>query len=230
MVVLSPQEQEYLLHALDTAQCLREQHQFYLWSQGALQALLPHRVLLCLRLDGEGRVQRVECLHSIFLDMEARRQLCDPLDGPAPGLLCAWRQGGEQPLAVEVPGFGHALVHGSGALTAGASCFVLLGLPYPAAMRQCWLLQLLLPSLHLALQRSVSAGALSRATELKPAVSPRQAQILCGLREGKSNEEIGQLLGISSLTVKNHLQRLYRQLGVSNRAHAVALCTTHKFD
>jgi DNA-binding CsgD family transcriptional regulator len=32
------------------------------------------------------------------------------------------------------------------------------------------------------------------------------------------------LLGISALTVKNHLQRIYRTLGVGNRAHALARC------
>jgi DNA-binding CsgD family transcriptional regulator len=30
------------------------------------------------------------------------------------------------------------------------------------------------------------------------------------------------ILGISAMTVKNHLQRVYRVLGVSTRAHAVA--------
>ena len=44
------------------------------------------------------------------------------------------------------------------------------------------------------------------------------------LREGKSNDEMARILGISALTVKNHLQRIYRMLGVSNRAHALARC------
>jgi transcriptional regulator EpsA len=55
-------------------------------------------------------------------------------------------------------------------------------------------------------------------------VSAREAQVLFWLREGKSNDEIAQLLGISALTVKNHLQRLYRLLGVSNRTHAISRC------
>ena len=101
----------------------------------------------------------------------------------------------------------------------GGSAFVLLGLPCEAGFRESWLLQLLLPYLHLAQQRIATAV---QAPVLTPAVSPRQAEILQWLREGKSNEEIGRLLGISALTVKNHLQRLYRQLGVSNRTHAVA--------
>jgi DNA-binding CsgD family transcriptional regulator len=35
---------------------------------------------------------------------------------------------------------------------------------------------------------------------------------------------MGKILGISALTVKNHLQRIYRTLGVANRAHALARC------
>jgi DNA-binding CsgD family transcriptional regulator len=36
---------------------------------------------------------------------------------------------------------------------------------------------------------------------------------------------VGCILGISAATVKNHLQRIYRTLGVSNRAHALARCS-----
>jgi transcriptional regulator EpsA len=56
-----------------------------------------------------------------------------------------------------------------------------------------------------------------------PRVTPREAQILAWVREGKSNLEIGVELGISALTVKNHIQKILRKLGASNRAHAVAL-------
>jgi transcriptional regulator EpsA len=54
-------------------------------------------------------------------------------------------------------------------------------------------------------------------------VTPREAQILCWVRDGKNNQEIGLALGISALTVKNHVQKILRKLGASNRAHAVAL-------
>ena len=228
MVILNPREQEYLLHALETAHALREHYQFYLWSQGALQALLPHRVLLCLRLDAGGDPQHIDCLHSAVLDPSQRRQLCDTREGYGPELLQQWHQGGAVPLALDTAEFGPALIHGTGALPSGGSCFMLLGLPAQAEARYSWLLQLLLPCLHMALQR-VAAGEV-QARHALLSVSPRQAQILDGVREGKSNEEIGRILGISALTVKNHLQRLYRQLGVSNRAHAVALYGARKFD
>lgn len=214
-------EQEYLLHAIDAAHGIASLRELFLWSQGALQTLLPHGVLLCIQLDEQGRARKVECLHSSVLAPSERTLLCDAAQGPAAAWLRQWQQGGGQPLALQAGGMGHGLVHGSGALTAGGSAVVLLGLPAAAGFRESWLLQLLLPYLHLALQR-IATSALAPAA---PAVSPRQAEILQWLREGKSNEEIGRLLGISPLTVKNHLQRLYRQLGVSNRTHAVARST-----
>jgi DNA-binding NarL/FixJ family response regulator len=42
------------------------------------------------------------------------------------------------------------------------------------------------------------------------------------VREGKSNVEIASLLGISALTVKNHVQKILRKVGAANRAQAVA--------
>lgn len=53
-------------------------------------------------------------------------------------------------------------------------------------------------------------------------LSPRQAQALVGVAEGWSNEEIGMLLGISAESVKTHLRKAYRKLGVAGRAGAVA--------
>jgi len=219
--MLSPdaREQEYLLHAIEGAQGIATQRELFLWSQGALQTLLPHGVLLCIELDQQGRARKGDCLHGAVLAPSERALLCDAAQGPAPAWLRQWQAGGGQPLVLRAGAMGHGLLHGSGALAAGGSAFVLLGLPAAAGAREGTLLQLLLPYLHLALQRIASAAALPATA---PAVSPRQAEILQWLREGKSNEEIGRLLGISALTVKNHLQRLYRQLGVHNRTHAVA--------
>ena len=55
-------------------------------------------------------------------------------------------------------------------------------------------------------------------------LSEREIQIMSGVRDGKTNAEIGAELGISPLTVKNHVQRILRKLGVANRAQAVARC------
>lgn len=53
-------------------------------------------------------------------------------------------------------------------------------------------------------------------------LSGREAEIMHWVGMGKTNHEIGQILDISSFTVKNHLQRIFKKLNVSNRAQAVS--------
>jgi DNA-binding CsgD family transcriptional regulator len=53
-------------------------------------------------------------------------------------------------------------------------------------------------------------------------LTEREEQILQWISEGKTNAEIALIVGISSFTVKNHAQRIFRKLGVTNRIEAVA--------
>jgi DNA-binding NarL/FixJ family response regulator len=48
-------------------------------------------------------------------------------------------------------------------------------------------------------------------------VSTKERAVLAQLLEGKSNREISSELGISEKTVKNHLWKIYRKLGVKSR-------------
>ena len=43
LVILSKTEQEYLLRIIESSITLRERRALFLWSQGQLQALLPHQ-------------------------------------------------------------------------------------------------------------------------------------------------------------------------------------------
>lgn len=52
-------------------------------------------------------------------------------------------------------------------------------------------------------------------------VSPRQADVLRLLIEGKSNKAISRDLGIAESTVKTHLETLYRKLDATSRTQAV---------
>lgn len=51
-------------------------------------------------------------------------------------------------------------------------------------------------------------------------LTPRQIEILRLLARGLTNADIARVLGISSATVKNHLERIYDLLGASNRTEA----------
>ena len=52
-------------------------------------------------------------------------------------------------------------------------------------------------------------------------LSKRQTQLLAALEEGLSNRDIAERLGISEHTVKVHLWRLFRRLGVKSRTQAI---------
>jgi DNA-binding NarL/FixJ family response regulator len=55
------------------------------------------------------------------------------------------------------------------------------------------------------------------------ALTDREREVLTGMSRGRSNAEIGRELYLSEDTVKTHARRLFRKLGASDRAHAVAL-------
>ncbi len=56
-------------------------------------------------------------------------------------------------------------------------------------------------------------------------LSPRETDILSWIAQGKTNPEIGIILGISRRTVHKHLEHIYLKLGVENRTAAAAVAT-----
>lgn len=68
--------------------------------------------------------------------------------------------------------------------------------------------------------RRAAAGKLS--FDLRPAsagarVSAREREVVAGVVDGLSNDEIAGRLGISSKTVESHLRRLFERLAVASR-------------
>jgi len=53
-------------------------------------------------------------------------------------------------------------------------------------------------------------------------LTPRQAEILALMGEGRSDPEIGKMLYLEETTVRSHVHRIIQRLGVENRAQAVA--------
>jgi len=54
-------------------------------------------------------------------------------------------------------------------------------------------------------------------------LSPREAEVLLWIAQGKNNEEIGIILGAARNTVKKHVLHLLKKLGVESR-NAAAVC------
>jgi DNA-binding CsgD family transcriptional regulator len=51
----------------------------------------------------------------------------------------------------------------------------------------------------------------------------RERDVLGWILKGKTNPEIGQILGTCPRTIDKHAERIYRKLGVSNRSEAIRL-------
>ncbi len=51
-------------------------------------------------------------------------------------------------------------------------------------------------------------------------VTHRESEVLRWIAKGKSNRDIGEILGLSARTVTKHLEQIYVKLGVENRASA----------
>ena len=47
--------------------------------------------------------------------------------------------------------------------------------------------------------------------------------MLLWIARGKSNRDIGEILGLSPRTVNKHLEQVYMKLGVENRASAAVV-------
>lgn len=61
-------------------------------------------------------------------------------------------------------------------------------------------------------------------------LTPREAEVLSWLAKGKTNRDIGDILGMSPRTVNKHLEHVYEKLGVETRAAAAALAMRAESD
>lgn len=74
-------------------------------------------------------------------------------------------------------------------------------------------------------QRTANAAVPSRLTNA--ALTPRETEVLSWLAKGKTNRDIGDILGMSHRTVNKHLEHIFEKLGVETRAAAAALAIVH---
>jgi len=266
LIILSKPEEEVLVRAIEAGMDVQHLRQLFVWCQGALSGLLPHRIMVCIQLDEAGQAACVECLNSVPLDPVTQLRLCDASDGLAVRLAAHCRDmnrlsclidgvrseplsfedgvitrdrrqaglGDGQQLAqlgheVSVLGLRNALVHGTGRLPGGSAYFALFQVTGEPTVRHAFFLSLMLPYLHMAFMRVIVNRESPRAsTTQRQPLTPRELEVLGWVVQGKSNPEIGLILGLSSLTVKNHLQKIYRKLDVHNRVQALSRCNELK--
>jgi DNA-binding NarL/FixJ family response regulator len=66
-------------------------------------------------------------------------------------------------------------------------------------------------------------GAASRLATA--ALTPREAEVLSWIAKGKTNRDVGDILGLSPRTVNKHLEHVFEKLGVETRSAAAALAS-----
>lgn len=233
---------EYFVAAIESAHSVSSLSDFFMWVRGSLWAVFPHEIMLCsLGNPKESQYYR-DCLHDEPLSAHKSAML---LDGPYSvlarlqaharqfqvGELCLDAAGNcslplPEGLASDFAALGLGELWfvdcGSGGNLSPCS-FALIGRTLRAELQP--LLPLFKASIQLVLMRVTASGsdaqALAKPDASDTALTPRQQEIMNWVRQGKTNEEVGLIMGISPFTVKNHLQKIYARLKVSNRLQAV---------
>ena len=81
------------------------------------------------------------------------------------------------------------------------------------------------PAEHLFRVTEVESGNVNDVLREQLQLTQREAEVLTWIAHGKSNRDIGEILGISPRTVNKHLEQIFTKLGVENRTSAAAQAT-----
>ena len=219
------------------------------WLRDARE-FLPHQVLLAAWGDFQRNNLKCEIVSHLPALRTVQGRGC-PLDDLQRESYALWVRGGREPLVLAASAatalrkscgctlhsalteMRSLVVHGVRDKLSGCdSLYIALDsvyvLPKGGHSRFTALAHLLLGQLDLVWRRLASfrleelpaaqAIALPRALEL----STREREILASLARGSTNHDIAESLAISLFTVKNHMKRIFRKIGVSNRTQAAA--------
>ncbi len=239
---LNDSERESLFLNIDVSLRVHTRPQLFGWVQGTLQSLIQHEILICGLQEGRATSMRADSFSTAPVDCTKLNEIFQQDVSLVPHLIKLWEENRCQAITCETERGPFAagalarelarvdvsavLAHGthdaSGNMT---SFFVFASRPGVLSAKQTYLADLVVPYLHAAFVRSQVTWPLDRAGANKPVktglLTPREQQILQWIYHGKSNIEIGMILEISPLTVKNHVQKTLRKLNVLNRTQAV---------
>jgi transcriptional regulator EpsA len=216
--------------------------QLLTWTQGPMQDLIKHELLICALRDGEPPAFHVDLFAKPPAEPGRIGNLLQRDASMVPYLVRTWEsnffrpvalaaeagsQFAQSPLARELDGLeAHlVLVHGTvDAHGQAESLFAFACRTEAVGPRHAVFADLLVPFLHQAWMRTRLKLTAPDGIDAGPAsavLTSREQEILGWIHGGKSNIEIGFILGISPLTVKNHVQKILSKLNVRNRAQAV---------
>lgn len=210
---------------------------FFLWSQGALRALIPHDTLICASGLGASRGMLMRYYSSSrYFEQAHFEAACFGGDALVPALMREWESSGKPQFLLpraddldlaerldrlELRNLIAHGIRGAEPQSGGFYCFSRTTLD--ESERTARLLDLLLPCVHATYCRVLqeeprSTGMAGQAS----AVTPREVEILHLIKDGKSTSDIADHLSLSPFTVRNHVKNILRKLNACSRSHAVA--------
>lgn len=230
-----------VMDAVESSFYIKSKNQFFIWARGDLQNIFPHEVMISFLHEMPGKKTHTDtfCGTSVS-DKLFDGMLCGD-NGVINKLMGAWKKSpgplvmdensiriviGEDGMSIlEKEGIDHLVSHGMRDTNENVmSFFSFMRIPGDVGPRQARLLEVLVPYLHRAMISAVAVDHES-GKEVQPCgviITDREKEVLKWIQVGKSNWEIAAILGISPFTVKNHICKITRKLGVQTRGHAVS--------
>ncbi len=251
-LLLDAREAQALVRLVEAGQAVVRRSQFFVWMRSHVRSLLPHVVSVCGAYSRERRQLQFKVFNSVVLPAQLLDALGADGSPLLERAVQRWGDGGGRAFSSSLAdaaspwsglhvaeqlanqGLRHALVHGVCRPERPYELETFFLLLSDSAYDTTQKIELVVPQLHATYMRSVTTEhtlapmaaarpAMPQPSRGAPPVTERELHILHWVREGKSNQEISQLLDISVLTVKNHIHKILGKLGANNRAHAVTL-------
>jgi transcriptional regulator EpsA len=219
---------------------------------GVLSILFPHEVLLCgMRHENDEPLQFESFISTRYVTEQHIKLATKAAEGLISRSITAWEShhrpiiiaegrsagdyGNHHVPFVEAPGalqqieLKNIAAHGLASKTGEVlSFFSFSRIPGELNAKHAYLLELLVPHMHAVLLRISGINNARYDIKVKSTIkavrpiSAREKEVLQWLHSGKTNAEIGAILGISPLTVKNQVHSILRKLGVENRSNAAS--------
>jgi transcriptional regulator EpsA len=239
---LDAHEREQFAEIVESSTRIVQRHQFYGWTQGIVQSLLAHEILICGVDDGGRYGMTLQHFSgSRYFREDHFGAVCAPRDGLLPRLMAEWQASGEPCLIgtglklcesrapllelvkrSELKNIAAHGVRGGGRGLVGFYGFSRI--PEPLGPSVAYRAELVVPHVHAAFVRVLGHEAKTNGSGARTPrrITAREAEILNWIKEGKTNVDIAGILALSPWTVKNHVQTILKKFSAQTRGHAVA--------
>lgn len=247
---LSPEELRHYHCVIAHAEQVRSHLDVLVWLQGDMQRYLRHDILLAAWGDFHSGAIHHDII-STLVGVRSRDSSPTIMTPMLMELFARWRESGQKPFATKSGANGFlkknnelecifsrtfrqmrsAMVHGICDKRASHVClYIALRAKKGYDETELSAMSALTPYIDVVLRqvellphqalRQIDVSSLQYLAQ-DWHLSGRELEVLQWVSQGKTNPEIGDILKLSEFTVKNHLQRIFKKLDVSNRAQAV---------